>query len=137
MQPTKWFLRLPPPRGAAVFFWEPGGGGLASPAALTPSTLRQPLGAAAAGTTAAGTTATRTAALLLRGFGTDARAFVDAALARACVALTGARHTAAAAVTGRVASILAAVDPGNDGHEAQRRPQEETLHGKTLCALRN
>ncbi len=112
---------------------ETGGGELASPAAARArSTLRHPLFA-----TAAGTTAASVAAVLPLGVGTDDRTLVDAALARACIALTGAGDAAAAAVTGRAASSEAAVDRRNEGHEAQRRPKNETIHGKTLCARRN
>ncbi len=83
-----------------------GGGGLSSPTAShTSSTLRQPLLAAA---------------------------LVDAALAGALCTLAGAVLTAAAALALRAAGIRACIDLGHDGHEAQRRPEQETVHGTIL-----
>lgn len=107
-----------------------GGGEQASPAAArAQSTACQRLLAAAAGTTAA-----RAAAVLTLACGADGRTLVDAALAQARCTLAGARLAAPAAVTDGAAELLAAIDRGYEGHEAQRRPEKETVHGKTLFA---
>lgn len=66
--------------------------------------------------------------------GVDSRALVHAALAQAHGAVAGARFTATAAVTHGAATIVATINRGDERHEAQRRPQNETVHGKTLFA---
>lgn len=62
-----------------------------------------------------------------------ARALADAALAAARRARAGARLAAAAALTLRAAGLRAAFEGGNGGRKAQRRPEQETVHGKILC----
>lgn len=87
---------------------------------------REPLRAAAAGLAASATAATLP--IGLRAYG---RALLDAALAGASCTPAGARLAAAAAVTLRAADTLAAIEGRRGGHEPQRRPQQQTVHGKT------
>lgn len=68
---------------------------------------------------------------------TGGRAFIDAALAGALRTLAGARLAAATAVTIRTVDIPTAFDSGHEGHEAQRRPEKETVHGKSSFAEGN
>ena len=67
-------------------------------------------------------------------YGAAGRTLVHAALAQTHCAVAGARLAASAAVTHGAATIVATVNRRDERHEAQRRPENETVHGKTLFA---
>jgi hypothetical protein len=81
---------------------------------------------AAARPAASRAAAAAAAALPGRGLEAGGRALAAAARAGATGALARARLTAAAAVALRTTTT----DGGHEGHEAQGRPEQETVHGK-------
>ena len=81
------------------------------------------------------TTTTRVAARAPVSCVATGRALVRAARTRARHALTRSGVTATTRVADGATALAATVERGDKGNQAHRRPEQETVHGKTLLVL--